>query len=74
MRDVNTLNGTGPDGVRARLAALPDPCHRRGIRHRHDQLLLLALAYDLAHESDYGPRGRDPYMRSWTTAALRSLR
>ena len=48
MLDFNVLNWTGPDGLRPRLAALPDPRHRRGIRHRLDHVLLLALAAVLA--------------------------
>ncbi len=48
MLDLNTLNWTGPDGLRPRWAALPDPRHRRGIRHRLDHVRLLALAAVLA--------------------------
>ena len=53
MLDFNTVNWTGPDGLRARLATLPDPRHRRGVRHRHDQVLLLALAAVLAGQRHY---------------------
>ncbi len=53
MLDFNTLNWTGPDGLRPRLAALPDPRHRRGIRHRLDHVLLLALAAVLAGQRHY---------------------
>ena len=48
MLDFNVLNWTGPDGLRPRLAALQDPRHRRGIHHRLDHVLLLALAAVLA--------------------------
>ena len=40
MHDFNAVNWTGPDGLR--------PRHRRGIRHRLDHVLLLALAVVLA--------------------------
>ena len=53
MLDFNTLNWTGPDGLRPRVAALPDPRHRRGIRHRLDHVLLLALAAVLAGQRHY---------------------
>ena len=53
MLDFNLLNWTGPDGLRSRLAALPDPRHRRGIRHRLDHVLLLALAAVLAGQCHY---------------------
>lgn len=53
MLDFNALNWTGPNGLRDRLAALTDPRHRRGIRHRIDQVLLLALAAVLAGQRNY---------------------
>lgn len=42
--DLNDLNWIGPGGLRSRLQTLVDPRHRRGVRHRVDQVLVLALA------------------------------
>ena len=53
MLDFNTLNWTGPNGLRDRLVTLTDPRHRRGIRYAIDQVLVLALAAVLAGQRNY---------------------
>ncbi len=51
MVDFNHMNWTGPNGLRDRIRTVPDPRHRRGVRHAVDQVLVLAIAAVLA-----GPR------------------
>ena len=53
MVDMDTLNWTGPHGLRDRLSAIMDPRHRRGIRHSVDQVLVLALAAVVAGKRSY---------------------
>ena len=53
MVDMDTLNWTGPQGLRDRLSAIMDPRHRRGVRHSVDQVLVLALAAVVAGKRSY---------------------
>lgn len=53
MVDFNTLNWVGPGGLQDRLAQVVDPRHRRGVRHRVDQILVLALGAVLAGQRTY---------------------
>ena len=53
MLDFNTLNWTGPGGLQEQLAQVIDPRHRRGVRHRVDQVLTLALAAVLAGQRTF---------------------
>jgi hypothetical protein len=41
--DVNTVPLEGPEGLLAALERVPDPRHRRGIRHRHTTVLAVAV-------------------------------
>ncbi len=41
--DVNTVPLDGPQGLLAALERVPDPRHRRGIRHRHTTVLAVAV-------------------------------
>ena len=53
MGDFNSLNWTGPGGLQEQLARVIDPRHRRGVRHRVDQVLVLALAAVLAGQRTF---------------------
>jgi len=53
MVDFNTVNWTGPGGLQEQLARVVDPRHRRGVRHRVDQVLVLALAAVLAGQRTF---------------------
>ncbi len=53
MLNFDTIEWTGPPGLREWLAKVVDPRHRQGIRYPLEQILLLCLAAVLAGQQSY---------------------